>query len=457
MKILSAAFFLFITASAFGQLYSTGLVFNDANYQKAKMRANLNADDYLYLPSSASIKKYCPKPGNQLQLSTSPSWAVTWSAQTILEAKRQNWIDRSIINQHTYSPAFNYYHIRSHHDEKCEDGVGLYDALNFLKYSGAKQYDKFLEFCPRGIPEEVLDKDNLNSISDFVRLFNDEHPDKFKINAVKKSISENYPVVIGMYCPPSFYDAKGFWQPKELSSTEYPGHSLCIIGYDDNMYGGSFEIINSWGTQWANDGFLWIRYEDFTDFTKYAYEVFNIEKSVDGTFDFASSINLKLNDGSAVEMEMVDGGSFRTSKPLSTGTFFRMHINSLSPTYVYVFGVDESQNLYKIFPHLENISPAMVYEVNEVALPGIDKYIEIIGDPGKEKLCILYSKEEINFSELIYNLERFPGNINENLDALLSGKVITPEQISWKNGAIQFESESREKTAVFIQIQIDHI
>ncbi len=99
----------------------------------------------------------------------------------------------------------------------------------------------------------------------------------------------------------------------------------------------------------------------------------------------------------------------------------------------------------------------MIYEDKEVALPGIVKYIEIIEDPGKDKLCILYSKEEINFNELIYNLERFPGNINENLDALLSGKVITPEQMSWKNGAIQFESESREKTAVFIQIQIDHI
>ena len=457
MKILSAAFFLFFTGSAFGQLYSTGLVFNDANYQKAKMRPNFNPEDYLYLPNSASIKKYCPKPGNQLQLSTSPSWAVTWSAQTILDAKKHNWVDQSKITQNTYSPAFNYYHIRSPQDEKCEEGVDLFDALNFLKFSGAKQYDEFLEFCPRGIPKEILDRGNLKSISDFIRLFNDDHPDKYKINAVKKAIVENYPVVIGMYCPPSFYDAKGFWQPKELPGNEYPGHSLCVIGYDDDMYGGSFEIINSWGTQWANDGFLWIRYENFLDFTKYAYEVFNIERSENDTFDFISSINLKLNDDSSVEMEIDDNGFFRTTRPLSTGTYFRVHINNLSPAYVYVFGVDESQKLYKVFPHLENISPALIYEVNEVALPGVDKYIEIIGDPGKENLCILYSKEEINFNELIYNLDRFPGDMYENLDALLQGKVITPDHMSWKNGTIQFKSENQDKKVVLIQIQIDHI
>jgi len=158
-----------------------------------------------------------------------------------------------------------------------------------------------------------------------------------------------------------------------------------------------------------------------------------------------------------VEMEMVDEEFFRTTRPLSTGTYFRIHIINLSPAYVYIFGADESQKLYKVFPHLENISPALVYQVNEVALPGADKYIEIIGDPGKENLYILYSKEEVNFNELIYNLERFPGDMQENLDALLQGRVIIPEHMSWKNGSIQFKSENQDKKAVLIQIQIDHI
>ena len=41
------------------------------------------------------------------------------------------------------------------------------------------------------------------------------------------------------------------------------GHAVCIIGYDDNLYGGAFEIVNSWGPNWGNSGYLWIKYSDF--------------------------------------------------------------------------------------------------------------------------------------------------------------------------------------------------
>ena len=34
------------------------------------------------------------------------------------------------------------------------------------------------------------------------------------------------------------------------------GHALCVIGYDDQAK--RFEIINSWGTGWGNNGFFTI-------------------------------------------------------------------------------------------------------------------------------------------------------------------------------------------------------
>lgn len=457
MRHLTAAFFLFIATNALGQLYSNGLVFNDLNYKKAQIRANLNSSAYLNLPARASMKKYCPKPGNQLQLNTSPSWAVTWSAQTILEAKRQNLTDQNEITQITYSPAYNYFYVRNSNDDKCESGIDLYEALNFLKSNGAEKYDQFLEFCPRGVPEEIFEINELQPISDFVKLFDDNHSDSHKTNAMKKSLSENYPVVIGMYCPPSFYHAKDFWQPKEIVSSEYPGHSLCIIGYDDEKYGGAFEVINSWGTQWANEGFTWIRYEDLLDFTKYAYEVIDINKSKSNTFNFEGTINLSLNDNSLIEMTKENNERFKTKLPLSTGTYFRIKVDNNSPAFMYVFGIDENQKLYKVFPHQDHISPALVYENNTVVIPGEENYIEIIGDPGKENLCILYSKESLDFGQLIYSLEKYPGNVRDNLDAILSGKLIELKHVSIEDGSIHFSAESKEKSAVLLQIQIDHI
>ena len=38
---------------------------------------------------------------------------------------------------------------------------------------------------------------------------------------------------------------------------------MCVIGYDDNKSGGSFEVMNSWGEDWGDKGFFWIKYADF--------------------------------------------------------------------------------------------------------------------------------------------------------------------------------------------------
>ena len=38
---------------------------------------------------------------------------------------------------------------------------------------------------------------------------------------------------------------------------------MTIIGYDDYKFGGSFEIMNSWGTDFGENGFLWIPYDKF--------------------------------------------------------------------------------------------------------------------------------------------------------------------------------------------------
>jgi C1A family cysteine protease len=52
------------------------------------------------------------------------------------------------------------------------------------------------------------------------------------------------------------------WQGKLPRENQEP-HAICIIGYDDKRYGGAFEIVNSWGSDWGNGGYLWIKYNDF--------------------------------------------------------------------------------------------------------------------------------------------------------------------------------------------------
>lgn len=49
--------------------------------------------------------------------------------------------------------------------------------------------------------------------------------------------------------------------------TVYGGHAVCVVGYDDsktwNGHTGFFEIRNSWGPNWGDEGYCWIPYDFF--------------------------------------------------------------------------------------------------------------------------------------------------------------------------------------------------
>ncbi|MET0049533.1 MAG: C1 family peptidase, partial [Candidatus Thiodiazotropha sp.] len=38
------------------------------------------------------------------------------------------------------------------------------------------------------------------------------------------------------------------------------GHAVTLVGYDYNKFGGAFKIINSWGTEWGDNGYFWMPY-----------------------------------------------------------------------------------------------------------------------------------------------------------------------------------------------------
>ena len=44
-----------------------------------------------------------------------------------------------------------------------------------------------------------------------------------------------------------------------------------MVGYDDYKFGGAFRVVNSWGQDYGDNGYLWITYSDFIKNVKAAY------------------------------------------------------------------------------------------------------------------------------------------------------------------------------------------
>lgn len=253
-----------------------GALLDDAAYEDIPQKPKLLMRSYTNIPSAHSLMKYCPTALNQGDYGTCTSWSSTYCARTILEAINNNWTDKSQIDNEAFAPIFVYALIKDTKDYNCSEGTYIGKALATLKEIGAPKKKSFNVMCADDIPQALYTEANQNKIDGYTRLFNTYSSSSEKIGNVKKAIAENRPVIICMECYESFNDPKDLWSGEHDKLRGY--HAMCVIGYDDNKYGGAFQIMNSWGDKWGTDGYVWVKYEDFSSSVRYAYEMYMNKK-----------------------------------------------------------------------------------------------------------------------------------------------------------------------------------
>lgn len=436
----------------------TGLNFNDEQYEQDLKKATLTRSLYgASLPASASLKKYAPTPQSQGSYGTCVGWSSAFCAFTITEAKNNGWTDKSVINANTFSPGFVYNQIKMSSDVGCTYGSSISDALEVMKTKGVPKFSDMNISCPSSIPLDVFNKAQNYKIKDYAKLFDMYDIESIKTQAVKKSISESKPVVIGMKCPTSFNNPKGYWVPTEDPSANFGGHAMCVIGYDDNKYGGAFEIQNSWGSAWGNEGYIWIKYTDFQKWVKYAYELIDIPKkqNVNAT-DLAGAIRFVESNGSTM-MANYTGTHYKMKNAYKSGTKFRIFISNNEPAFVYAFGTDATQKLFPVFPHAPNVSPALNYKKNDVAIPSEDHYIEMDNTVGTDYLCVLYSLEPLDINKIHRSIETGTGNFVTKIKNALGGKHVDNQFVKFNQTSVSFSAKSQGKSVVAIIIETTHI
>ncbi|GAB4337247.1 MAG: hypothetical protein OHK0038_15610 [Flammeovirgaceae bacterium] len=434
--------------------------FDDNKYAATPLKATYLKRDYSSLPSKASLKAFCPIPQSQGNYGTCVGWSSSWAARTIIEAKEKGWTDKNTITQNAFAPGFTYFHVKDQSDSDCSYGTWIDDALNFMKTTGAVKYSDFDESCPTYISSSLYNKAKDYKIKDYVRLFSIEDGYEYKIRVLKKALAEGNPVVIGMKCPDSFSWAKGAWKPTESPYAEYGGHAMCVIGYDDNQYGGAFEIQNSWGKEWGNGGFIWVDYQTFHNFVKYGFEVVGSINNINPTTksDLKGELRFILSDGTEMIANRSNSSTshYKMQETYTSGTRFRMYISNNEPAYVYAIGSDLSEEITIIFPPKEHISPLLSYKSNNVAIPDENYFIEFDNNEGTDFMCVLYSKEPIDIKNIINRLENTRGSFIQKINSVLKNQLVNPSNITFQSEGIGFSANSEGKNMVAIIVEINH-
>ncbi len=423
-------------------------------------QAQLMERDFKVLPSGFSLLKYCPTPQSQGQYGTCTSWATAYAFRTILDAIRYDWTDKAKITKEAYSPLFIYAQIKNPYDSECRQGSHISEAMKRLRDVGAVKKYSFDVMCASSVSSALMSSASTNKISSFSCLitYGQHVMEPVKVSLIKKALSEKQPVVIAMHVYPSFHSAKDLWDGNTSGVSGY--HAMCVVGYDDNKYGGAFLIQNSWGERWGNGGYTWVKYMDFCKTVDQAYT---------GALPYSPSPVTKKNILSgALSLQLSSGATMQPVLNKETGiphydirgsyisgTRYRLYLTNNEPAFVYILGYDMNSNISLVFPPRDDISPALTYKQSHIAIPDEKWYIEMDDNTGTDYMCVLYSKHELEIKDIIGSVKLGSGSIYERLKQALGTTIAPASDITYSGSKISFDAATNG-TVVPIIIAISH-
>lgn len=442
-----------------------GLMSNETQYQAVPQVSRLIQRSYSSLPERYSLKEFCPIPGLQ-QFSDCVGWSTTYAARTVLYAIKTNNLDKQKITTEAFAPSFTYSQIKSSQTEAaCNQGSYIQDAVKLIKDLGSIKNNDFEYSCSPAIKDQDRNMASKFRIKDYRRLSGDYNTDRTQMmENIKKSLSEKRPVVIAMevyesFQRPSANAIKGLWEGKKGKLVSR--HAITVIGYDDTKYGGAFEIINSWGKYWGNEGFMWLKYKDFSTVTYEAYELADFQATSptpnNSKPDLAGSLEIMLDNGNNMAVKLNNTQNYSATKPYGSGTQFRLSFANKQPAYVYLLSYGtNSQKVSNIFP-FDGYSAYLDYSKNEIMIPNEDYWVQMDNNIGTDYLCILFSKEELDIKTLTKQLQRQTGSFETKLKSVFQEKLVSAGNIRMVKDKISFDANTNDKKLVAITLEIKHL
>ena len=482
------------------QPFATGANFNEKTILATPQKVTLSLRSFQSLPAEYSLEQFCPTPSSQGNHGTCTAFANAYAVATILYAKTHNITDKSVINKYAFSPTFLYEQIKKEGDNDCQGGSDPIDAI----FSMIKGGDALLKTVPYSCGSSISQANKDEAINykakDAAVLYigkgmvtDDKYyhePDVF-INSVKKALSEGCPVSGGFHIPQSFFKINSaIWtsDPDEVQKDwKHNGHAMAIVGYDDNKAGGAFRIMNSWGSTWADGGFVWMKYTDFTRYCIMAIQVFADPNTLppaeypaptpdpapkpqptpkpepkptptpqEQTFTLSGDVEFKLNTGEDMpiiktttrNLSVEDEGpvakedlvAYKMSETYGSGTKFRFYLNVDKEAYVYAFASDLTGKVNLILPYADNIS-TLVGGNSTIAFPSDTKVIKMDENKGRDYLLILYSATKLNAKDMTERMNDMKGALSDKIKSVLGNRLIDKSKIEYAKDKVGFTTK----------------
>ena len=145
----------------------------------------------------------------------------------------------------------------------------------------------------------------------------------------------------------------------------------------------------------------------------------------------SGELDLKI-ERQAVPVEL-DGNLYRGKLAYSSGTSYQVAVKNGEPAFVYVVGADLKYDPQPLFPQ-SGQSPFFKLKDQKVLLPSENERYTMDNTKGKDFLCVLYSRQELNIQAITANMKTAKGTFMQRLYSSLGDKIVPANQISYTQG-----------------------
>lgn len=446
-----------VAQSVFSQ---SGYSFNPAEFNKASVYEGLEDDNNKNpLPEAVSLLRFAPDRGDQGQQGSCVAWSCAYGAQTVLTAAATH----QDPNQIRFSPSYLYNQIKL---DGCQ-GSYLQRAMETMSSNGGvplSDYPYSDQDCDREPSSTDKQKGKQNVIHGFSRLTNGDNISKISVRAIKEHLAKDAPVAIGMMVGQSFMQdmmGRELWQPSGMDASQVGmgGHAMCVIGYDDRKFGGAFQIMNSWGSQWGKNGVAWVRYGDFQNYVKEAYGIDPLPKRTEvANVPLECSIGLVSNDTKQyIRLRNAGNNNFQTIEPIKAGTRFKVEIKNETECYIYIFGSETDGSSYVLFPYTPKHYPYC--GITGYRLFPKDQSLTADSIGTRDYIAIVVSKEALDYDQLNRTISSTPGSsyADKVNQALRSMTIRSARFNNTADGAIYFKVDANDNKAVASIVAFDKV
>lgn len=258
MKLLLFALLVFLSLNSYSQkLYPLGEKEFTQEKEEATTFTSYDEVSSPKLKDSIDLSFKLPPADNQGDKGSCWAWATAYAIRSVMDNQQSFLLNGKIDYSKVYSPEYVYQYYKGKISD-CNWGAISSEMLTRILKDGVVKFSDFTyndQTCDNQPRDELKKKAKQNIKTGYsVQTLND-------LYSIKKVLNDNQPLVISIKVD-DYFCTKGnitssnpYWKN---FGTRKGSHAMVVVGYNERLK--SLKIMNSWGSEFGDKGFVWISY-----------------------------------------------------------------------------------------------------------------------------------------------------------------------------------------------------